>query len=499
MIEDEDPAEMERQRKALLDRFRNALKESDRDARPWFDEDDLLDVFDFAGDDGDEYLRMEALMWGAHYFPDSVKLRERRGVFYSDIVPEAVSQFTEDNEDKESMLTELIALRDKVKSTGKARRAILDLLGRYNQIEDEEAIQLVRYADDTGNLKWLEGEADNFKDRIQYLPSLLYEIAMTAYDSHDHPMALRVLKKLVEISPYNAEFWSLTADVNFECGNEADGNDALDMTLAIDPENKPALRTRAERLVDATTPDADSVLMDMVRKYPDDEYIVLYGLERRFNKLEDGAPLPPALGRELMAAARQFPMCPQILELLMMYAPDKSRASVEVYYDKMAVVSNDDEWLKWAMSLELDGWHEAALVAVKVLIDKSDKDEKQQSHVIEMKALLYLRIYDWQNCIATIKTYQRMFGETTPALLLAHLTALVRLHRFSEAKRLAEAIVGNDIPPFSIGMTPFEETVKLSTLGLHLLVDAFLKTLSPAGIPDNPDGFDPLMIFEQKL
>lgn len=487
---------MERQRKTLLDRFRNALKEPDRDARPWFDEDDLLDIFDFAGDDGDEYLRMETLLWGAHYFPDSVKLRERRGVFYSDIVPEAVAQFTADNADKESMLTELLALRDKVKSTGKARRAILALLGRYNQIEDEEAIQLVRYADDTGNLKWLEGEADNFKDRIQYLPSLLYEIAMTAYDSHDYPMALRVLRKLVEISPYNAEFWALTADVNFECGNVADGNDALDMTLAIDPEYKPALRTRAERLVDATTPDADRVLMDLVRKYPDDEYIVLYGLERRLNKLEVGAPLPPALGRELLAAVRRFPLCPQILELLMMYAPDRSRAAVEVYYDKMAAVSNDDDWLKWAMSLVLDGWHEAALVAVMVLIDKSDKDPKLQCRVFEMKALLYLRVYDWQNCIAAIKTYQRIFGETTPALLLAHLTALVRLHRFSEARRLALAIAANDIPPFSIGMSPFEESVKLSALGLHVLVDSYIKALNADGIPADPDAFDPLLILE---
>ena len=53
----------EDENKALLERFATALKEGDVTAD--FDVEELLDIFDVAGDYGMDYLRAEALFWGA--------------------------------------------------------------------------------------------------------------------------------------------------------------------------------------------------------------------------------------------------------------------------------------------------------------------------------------------------------------------------------------------------------------------------------------------------
>ena len=53
----------------MLSRFIAALAKGGDDC--WFDEDELVQIFDYAGDTGNDYVRAEVLMWGARYFPDS--------------------------------------------------------------------------------------------------------------------------------------------------------------------------------------------------------------------------------------------------------------------------------------------------------------------------------------------------------------------------------------------------------------------------------------------
>ena len=59
MIEDEN----EDRRQELCARFRKSLTKPVGER--FFDEDELIDLFDFAGDMADDYLKMEVLMCGA--------------------------------------------------------------------------------------------------------------------------------------------------------------------------------------------------------------------------------------------------------------------------------------------------------------------------------------------------------------------------------------------------------------------------------------------------
>ena len=131
MKDDGQNGNYEKERQELLDRFRKALANPDGgEASQWFDEDDLLDVFDYAGDIGNDYLRAEALLWGARYFPDSQRLKERRGVFYSDVLSDSdVEAFTADNGEVTTLLTELLSLRARPLTGEQVREQLIELTG----------------------------------------------------------------------------------------------------------------------------------------------------------------------------------------------------------------------------------------------------------------------------------------------------------------------------------------------------------------------------------
>ena len=44
----------------------------------YYSEDELVSIFDYSGDRGDDYLRTEALLLGARLYPDSPELLQRR-------------------------------------------------------------------------------------------------------------------------------------------------------------------------------------------------------------------------------------------------------------------------------------------------------------------------------------------------------------------------------------------------------------------------------------
>ena len=62
----------DKERAELMERFGNDLSKpfSER----YYSEEELLEVFDTAGDMSNDYVQLEALMLGARLYPDSVAL-----------------------------------------------------------------------------------------------------------------------------------------------------------------------------------------------------------------------------------------------------------------------------------------------------------------------------------------------------------------------------------------------------------------------------------------
>ena len=140
MIEDEN----EDRRQELCERFRKSLTKPVGER--FFDEDELIDLFDFAGDMADDYLKMEVLMCGARLYPESALLKERRAIFYSFVSDDAASKFLEDNPQENSPMWEIMRLRSRAPHGKDAERALEYLLGGVDKLDDEEVIQFVELA-----------------------------------------------------------------------------------------------------------------------------------------------------------------------------------------------------------------------------------------------------------------------------------------------------------------------------------------------------------------
>lgn len=194
----------------LYNRFRQSL------AHPmgerYFDEDELVTVFDYAGDLADDYVRLEVLMCGARLFPDSALLAERRAMLYLDLFdPEdeaggrVLNDYLADNSEASSPLFDIARLEADPPADGVAA---LDFLGgQYDTFSDEEIIRLVDLAVDLDCYQWLLSNIDTLKAKVNYLPSLLYEVMKEAYDCHDDATAITMAEQLIELEPFTVAYW----------------------------------------------------------------------------------------------------------------------------------------------------------------------------------------------------------------------------------------------------------------------------------------------------
>ncbi len=162
MSDDENP------REELYQRFRESLRRpvSER----FFDEDELVEVYDYAGDLNDDYVQMEVLFCGARLYPESQALSERRALLYldtsiddTDAPSPAAGEYINDNFDTFSPIFDIVRLETEQPS--EPQEALEFLLTQYETFNDEEMIRFCDLALDLGQYNWLKGESDTSQDR----------------------------------------------------------------------------------------------------------------------------------------------------------------------------------------------------------------------------------------------------------------------------------------------------------------------------------------------
>ena len=267
------------ERDELIERFRADLHRplSER----YYSEDELLEIFDVAGDEYDDYLRSEVLLLGAHLYPDSRELLGRRAIYYRQTNTDAFNSFLGDNPTEISPLWEILRLAT---LTG-PKEAIVDEVEKFIATarldEDEEVIQFVQALHTLGLDSWLVKNLDMIRGKVTYLPTLLYEIAVTAEDSPVlDGIAIKMLEELTEIEPYSPEYWTLLAYSYLNHDRLDDAKTALDYALAINPDHVEALKTRLRTLDDAETAEIDRVLERLAELDPSDPDIALLAVMR---------------------------------------------------------------------------------------------------------------------------------------------------------------------------------------------------------------------------
>jgi tetratricopeptide (TPR) repeat protein len=489
------------QHQELLNRFSTALRKGGAEA--WFDEDEIVSIFDYAGDIGNDYLRAEALMWGARYFPDSDLLRERKCIFYNDVLGEsAVISFAQNNQDKHTFVTDLLLTKASDINGEKALNFLNSLLQTDKRFEDEEIIQIVNFAFETNNKKWMYEHVDDMRKHTDFLPSLLFEVAASAYEQGDFDKAIPLLEELVGESPYSIDYWDMLSKAYFTVGREKEAYDALEMTLAIDPNFLPALQTKAYTLVEAGK---YKEIEQIQRLYPDDMEIAEAHLKAMLVAYKDNIPEKmDEIVDTLLINNDVFPQSDLFFDYLLMFAPQKAKHAVSTHWDNVRAECSFAEATSRVFNLMdilvTDRKFDGALVVVEHFFSINDPDYvdfELTSELRKAQAILYFITRQWEKAYNTIFKYRNQEMNQSYIIAVAEVMCLVKMNRLDEARDLAFDFVrkrgeyshGEAIDWTGVG--------QLTLVGLGMLMTDIIDNTEPGNIEHfDTEEYDPLHFWK---
>ncbi|MBD5228495.1 MAG: hypothetical protein HDS69_00380 [Bacteroidales bacterium] len=228
---------MDNQLEKLYNKFRKELASDDISL--YYDEGDIADIFDYAGDVRDDYVRLEALMLGNRLFPDSEMLLERRAIWLANLSNDALRQFVTDHpRSNPSMMWETLRIRANAPYLPEQAVSELEsLLERFRLSDDESIIQFVALVRHLEMEEWLVTNIDRVRDKCDYPPTLLFEIARLAENKPQSSSAIPLLEELTELDPFNTDYWGLTAELQSNCEQFEESLVSLEYAKALEPDD----------------------------------------------------------------------------------------------------------------------------------------------------------------------------------------------------------------------------------------------------------------------
>lgn len=258
--------------------FRNYL-EGDKSLT--FSEDDLADIFDYAGDNADDYVQTEVLFLGRVLFPKSRRLAERKALLYLDSGNLEGALSVAAGLPQTSLIGELLKLK-KIPAGSeeflKRRTAVLTLR-RPGRMDDEESIRFVRLLSDMGQFDWMLENIEAIKKLAEYPTTIEYELAIELAESGKYEQARELAQALTEAEPFNINFWGFLANICSDYLGDYDmALQAIDYALAIDPTSRKELLLKTQTLMrkGASFEKVDAALQKLLRSNPIDYDLALY-------------------------------------------------------------------------------------------------------------------------------------------------------------------------------------------------------------------------------
>ncbi len=212
----------------------------------FFDEDELVELYDYAGDLNDDYVQMEVLFCGARLYPESAALAERRALLYLDTTVDdsdrpspATAAFLEDNPELTSPLFDITRLE--VNRPSQPVEALEFLLSQYDTFNDEEIIRFVDLAFDLDQYEWVKENLGRLRKKVKYEPVLIYEVMQEADDRTDNEFVAALAEELIEGEPFSVGYWATLFKAQARAGKEEEARQTFDYAKALGADSPDAL------------------------------------------------------------------------------------------------------------------------------------------------------------------------------------------------------------------------------------------------------------------
>lgn len=264
------------ERGSLEQNYRDFKRNLSRHQFPKYEEPDLIEIFDVAGDYSDYYVQSEVLMLGARLYPESTELLQRRGYLYANLFPEVLSEFVDNNPECDGLCWDLLRLRDCSVEGDDAVPMLDRILNKYKELEDEDIIRLSELVREIKCESWFVKNLKKIEKKAMYPDTALYEVALTQHDMGDEEGAVNTLERLTKIDPFRAENWILMAESYLNLNRFEDGMRCIEFARAVETTVPEADAVEAALLLGANRdlPRAISLLENYVTLKPDTTSVI---------------------------------------------------------------------------------------------------------------------------------------------------------------------------------------------------------------------------------
>lgn len=364
-------------RAKLYEEFRRAVTAPDARSA-FFDEGDLIELFDYAGDQGDDSVRTEVLAMASRLYPDSDDLKIRKAFYYFQMESIEMCRAIVSGQHGDGALWDVLKLRLDPPSSVDAERALDEVFAKYDTLGDEEVIQIINLANAVKRLDWAVTHIDGFRTKTSYMPTCLYEIAVLSSLNGDSETVLKMTEELTRIEPFTEVYWLMMARAHADLMQVDEALSAVDYALAITPDSQEAILLRAQ--LKALNDQIDDTIFDELKRLvdedPDNESIVkTLGVLFLSQDWKDEAY------SLYFNYQYSHPDSAEVLELLLGIIPDE--LSIERYYEACDEQS-EDEWIEMAERLGADEHYESAACLLDVFHRKEGLTRGFENFVIEL-------------------------------------------------------------------------------------------------------------------
>lgn len=255
--------------KELYEKFRAGVRNNNN--AEFYEEDELLDIYDYAQDEGDDMVQLYVLLTGARLYPDSDFLDERKAFFLSSINDEAARNMLTRKGRRDSALWGVLKLALDTYPDGNPEEPFTELLASDYRFSCEAIIRLIDILTDLGRLDLIAEHLHILREKAENPTLLYYEAAEALYrDDRFTARARDIAEELTQAEPFNPDNWVILAKIEFALQHPRECVAAADYALAIDPENQHALLVRGIGLVaeDDSAPEGTAVLQKVLGREP---------------------------------------------------------------------------------------------------------------------------------------------------------------------------------------------------------------------------------------
>ncbi|MBD5319273.1 MAG: hypothetical protein HDS09_08485 [Bacteroides sp.] len=464
----------------------------------FFDESDLIEIFDYASDYDNFIVKMEVLLYGAVHYPKSEALATRRAWLYYSFGDVEVTTEVNNRVSQRGVLNKLLSLRARNADLGMLPATIIEeleaILDSTDDFEDEEIIQFTDYAMEMHLEDWLKANRERIQSKCSYPQTFLYEFADRSEENEDLETAAQLFEELTMLEPFTLDFWLRLATVQINREDYENALSSAEYALAIDANSIMAMRIKGAALYRLER--GPEAVAEIYRK-------VIESTEAEETDIS-------TLAAALIECGRQEEAVTMLTDYLREHLHSRLAIDVLLVLDRKiaypylrSIISagfiTEKDAIDWARSHVVHGqFASAALICL--IYDELRGIESDVAFLLEV---CYFAL-DFEN---VVRIYDTKYAQETalssyhPAISFPYLMSLIRLGRRSQALAKAKHILLNILSyRRQHTNTELSATFRMSPAVAGSIVIGYIANLrniiqaleSPDEIP--ADDFDPMLV-----